>query len=90
MIQLYDRDADVVTDVLTLLAGFFYGDTQARADAYNRLENWLPADINETHTPAFAEYRRGLLAGARLKSIAAAIKEQRGTAVHIADANPRV
>jgi hypothetical protein len=76
MIQLYDRDAAVVADVLSLLASFFQGDTQARTDAYNKLQDWRPGDIGETYPPGAEEHRKGAFAGQRLKSIVAAINEQ--------------
>ncbi len=76
MIQLYDRDAAVVADVLSLLASFFHGDTEARTDAYYKLQDWRPGDIGETNPPNTTQDRKGVFAGQRLKSIVAAINEQ--------------
>jgi hypothetical protein len=74
MVRLYTRDAVVVTEALRLLVEL-RSDPNA-VDAFNRLQNWEPTDVDEVYPPEFAHDRRSVLAVARLKSILAAIDEQ--------------
>jgi hypothetical protein len=76
MVQLYDRDAAVVREVLILLANFIQGDPDAHRDASD-LAKWT--DKRDTHSAGIVKDHpslRGDLAGARLRSIVAAIEEQ--------------
>lgn len=75
MIQLYDRDAAAVADVLALVADIVRegGGTQ-RDVAYGELLLWAPADVRDA--PNMSDSRRAFATGARLKSIVSAINDQ--------------
>jgi hypothetical protein len=74
MIQLYDRDAAVVTEVLRLVRAFLRDG--GNGEAYNRLASWAPPEISEANPQGITPGRKRLLTDTRLTSIVNAIEEQ--------------
>jgi hypothetical protein len=75
MVQLYNRDAQVVTEILGFAAEMFSAtDGNARDVAYGKLLSWTPEEIRDAE--GVPDDRRRVLVSTRLHSIIAAILEQ--------------
>lgn len=80
MVELYERDAAVVAEVLTRLVEMYEeADRTLPTASYERLAQWTPRDLRATYAPELVRDLPKPLTSARLKSILAAIAEQRGS-----------
>ena len=74
MIKLYNRDADAVAAVLRLVVAFRRANIgQTLPDTVEALRQWTLKDIDEADP-----MKKAALIDARLESIVAEVKEQRG------------
>jgi hypothetical protein len=83
MIQIYDRDAAVVTEILSIIADLRQAlstgavDNPPAAAAYDQLVQWVPADSAWTHPGEMStKSEEHALVSARLRSIVFAVNDQ--------------